>query len=206
MTPAVTFCCYRGQGSRGYDGQARPHARGRARLTHIVGGSATLWLVIVTSVSGSDVSENGNSEIEIARKRNFADTDLRNITSFDEAFAAAADVYGGVVDASTVIGTGFDVLDRDDKAQLIGEPFVIIEMQFNPSAEFGGEFVSFAAVTEHNRRVIVNDGSTGICLQLRNWFDETGRNGGLLVKGGLRKSDYPANDVRPAGTTYYLNV
>lgn len=137
-------------------------------------------------------------------KRVFQDETLREITSFDEAFAAAQDAFGGVIDASQEIGTGFDLLNTEAKDSLSGVPFIIVEMAFNHGDM--GEFVSVVAVTEHNRRVIFNDGSTGIYKQLKQLNDRTGRVGGILVKGGLRRSDYPATDERPAGTTYYLAV
>jgi len=136
----------------------------------------------------------------------FDDNDLRGITSFDEAMKAAQKEYGEIVDASTAIGTGFDLMDTEGKDQLVGVPFIVLEMRFNWSEAYNQEFVSFLAVTEDGRRFIVNDGSTGVYRQLRTFYDEWKRPGGLLVKGGLRRSDYPANDERPAGTTFYLNV
>lgn len=158
----------------------------------------------MTEQQGSEVTTRNNGQLEVGRM--FDDSSLRKITNFDEAFAAAQEMYGDVVDASTTIGTGFDLMQTDEKDQLVGEPFIVLEIKFNWSDQYNQEFVSFVAVTEHGRRVIVNDGSTGIYAQLRSFVDEYNRYGGILVKGGLRRSDYPATDDRPAGTTFYLSV
>jgi len=162
----------------------------------------------MAKLSGSDLPDRIDPETGMGvwdnKKREFETEELREITSFDEAVAAATDRFGEISDASTEIGSGFDVLDREAKDSLCGVGFIVLEMSFNHGDM--GEFVSFTAVTQHNRRVIVNDGSTGIYKQLKAWHDRTGKKGGLFVKGGLRRSDYPATEERPAGTTYYLNV
>lgn len=152
------------------------------------------------------IAENRAVNVPAIPDRQFDDVALRSITSFDDAMRAAQEVYGEVYDASTAIGTGFDLMDTEGKDQLCGIPFLVLEMKFNWSDAYNQEFVSFLAVTEDGRRFIVNDGSTGVYRQLRAFYDEFGRNGGLLCKGGLRRSDYPATEDRPAGTTYYLNV
>jgi hypothetical protein len=163
----------------------------------------------MAKVTASDlptrIGEDGVAIFE-GKGRVFSDETLRSVTSFDEAFTLAQETFGGVIDASDEIGSGFDLLDTDAKDSLTGVPFVILEMAFHHSDQYAQEFVSVVAVTEHNRRVIFNDGSTGIYAQLHAVYERTGRTGGILVKGGLRRSDYPANEERPAGTTYYLAV
>jgi hypothetical protein len=57
--------------------------------------------------------------------RIFQEEDLRGISNFDEAFAAAQEQFGDVVDASTAIGTGFSVLDTEAKNSLCGVPFIV---------------------------------------------------------------------------------
>lgn len=141
----------------------------------------------------------------------FSDTELRNITSFDEAVRLAAEKFGGVVDAADEIGSGFVMLD--DKSKLVGEPFIIISYSF-PEGDYRnetGEMSHFAVlrlVTKHGDRYVITDGGHGIYSQLDEFHVRSGRQGGLLVNGGLRRSDYETEvngQMQPA-TTYYLNV
>lgn len=130
---------------------------------------------------------------------------IREVSTFDEALDLALGEYGELVDASDEIGTGVELVNKD-KDSLIGVKLVILELRYNESDI--GEFVSALAVTEHGRKVVINDGSEGIYKQLKTWSDRTGRRGGLLVKAGLRRSDYKKEvdgKLIPA-TTYYLNV
>lgn len=141
----------------------------------------------------------------------FSDTDLRGITSFEDALRLAAEKYGSVIDAADEIGSGFVMLD--DKDKLVNEPFVIISYTF-PEGDFrndDGELSHFAVmrvVTKHGDRFVVTDGSHGIYSQLDEFYVRSGRKGGLLVGGGLRKSTYETeiNGVMQPATTYYLNV
>lgn len=131
-------------------------------------------------------------------------TELRGISSFAEAQRLATEKFGTIDDASTEIGSGFTVVNNKEKDRLLGVAFVILSMDFN-IGDMGG-FVSFVAVTEDNRKVIVNDGSSGIYAQLEEWNLRTNKGGGLFVKGGLRKSEYPNPNGEGQSTTYYLNV
>ena len=133
-------------------------------------------------------------------------TELRSIGSFDDAIALLADKGESVTDASKEMGTGFRVLNGDDKSRLCGVSFVILSMDFNHGD--AGDFVSFLCVTEENGKYIVNDGSTGIHKQLEEYRLRGGNPRGLLVPGGLRKSEYTKEiDGKPTqATTFYLNV
>lgn len=138
--------------------------------------------------------------------------DLRDIKTLDEAFSFINDQLGGVEDFADY-GTGFVVLDKRGKDRLVGTPFVILEWRFVDSKQFKGEFVSLLVITEGNEKFIVNDGSTGICKQLRAVTDDrikAGRSNpqvGLAVKAGLRRSDYETVDSdgeELSASTYYL--
>ncbi len=172
-------------------------------------------------LTGSDVPDSlPKDEAEMAARESGADnatsqrnssvydtTELRSISSFDDAIALATDKFGSVDDAAEFMGTGFEVLDTKRKDALCGIPFVILSMDFNDGEQ--GPFVSCVVVTKDNRRLILNDGSTGVYAQLDEWFVRTGKGGGLLVNGGLRKSEYK-KDLPDGSTTnavtYYLNV
>ncbi len=146
---------------------------------------------------------------EVARQNVYTTEALRSIASFDDALSIAAQAFGGeIVTADRELGDGFAILDN--KASLIETPLLFMEWEFYPG-EYG-EFVAARVVAKVGNdvaRYIVNDGSTGIYQQLRDYTDDTGRKGGLLSRKGLRRSDYEYEDgkgnKRPA-TTYYIDT
>lgn len=130
-------------------------------------------------------------------------TELRGISSFDDAKRLASSRFEDLDNASDVMGSGFAVLNGADKTRLIGVPFIILSMDFNEGDQ--GPFVSFLVVTKDNAKYVVNDGSSGIYAQLDEWYLRTSKAGGIVVEGGLRKSDY-VHEVYGPSTTFYLNV
>lgn len=77
-------------------------------------------------------------------------------------------------------------INKDD---LIDTPFLIVNYQFH-KGNFG-EFVAVRLMTEDNERYFFVDGGSGICSQLSEMVKLTGRMAGIVVSGGLRKSEYP---------------
>lgn len=154
---------------------------------------------------------------EIAKPDNaprvFNDDVLSAVKSFDDV-RSLFDAAGVGVESMEDYGTGFKVTD---KSKLVNVSLMILEWRFN-DGDFGDSgFVSVAAVTRNGDKVIFNDGSTGIYRQLRRVTDQRqARNhptpqAGLLVEGGLTRSDYetevPGKDgkpVRTPATTFYL--
>lgn len=128
------------------------------------------------------------------------DADAASISSMADALA----LLGGDVITTFSESGEWDVVE--DKGHLVGVPFVGLRWRFNKGD--AGEFVSIEIVTEDARRLIINDGSTGIYQQLKRLTDETGRTTGIACKKGLRRSDYLYQDEkgveRPA-TTFYLS-
>lgn len=128
-----------------------------------------------------------------------SDAEIRNIDTMDAAIAA----LGGDVVAVFSESGEWDVVA--DKGTLVKVPFVGLRWRFTEGDM--GSFVSLEIVTEDGRRLVVNDGSTGIYRQLRTLTDETGRMQGITCRKGLRRSDYTYADEkgleRPA-TTFYL--
>jgi hypothetical protein len=112
------------------------------------------------------------------------------------------------------LGTGFIVLDREEKAQLVGVPFFILDWRWNPSTKSAGEFVSVVILTTDGRKFIVNDGSTGICQQMRTVESKLGGKGVVKVPKGFTRSDYKFKAVDPRtgesddkdATTFYLSL
>ena len=161
------------------------------------------------------------AELDLTGNRNvFDDAALAGITSLDDALSALAGISAST-DSIADYGNGFEVCK--EKQQLIGKAFVIVQWRFNTDAEKTdfGPFVSAAIVTEAGEKLILNDGSTGVYKQLmmvtakRETDGVANTQSGLICKGGLRESAYPAKDANGnylydknenaiQGTTYYL--
>ncbi|HWV44407.1 MAG TPA: hypothetical protein VN039_00025 [Nitrospira sp.] len=132
-----------------------------------------------------------------------SEDDLGAVQSFADAMQLMQDARVDVVSTDD-LGDGFVVLPTDGKASLVGVPFIILNMRFHTGDM--GEFVILHVVTEDGRKLIVNDGSTGIRDQCKG-YARNNRTQGILCKRGLTRSDYTYEDDKgksiPA-TTYYL--
>lgn len=150
--------------------------------------------------------ENAPESTEVSTYRRMDEDSLANIASFADAMTAAQGTYGDAVDIADY-GSGFALLK--DKRTLVGVPFVILQWIDNSDkGDYAGGFVSLYVVTEDGRKLIVNDGSTGIRDQLLRIKNRSGRMGNILCRTGLSVSDYEYEDpkdgqMRPA-STYYL--
>jgi hypothetical protein len=168
-------------------------------------------------------SEEERAAKELSRTQRFEDADLRAISTFEEAFALAEQMFGEITDVTQELGNGFTLIT--DKSVLVDKPFVIISCSFN-DGDFG-QFASIAAVTKTNEKYIFNDGSTGVHNQLFELARTTKRTGGFMAPTGLSKSDYDTcaeclrarpnavktcgncgdtSEKRKTGTTYFLNL
>lgn len=152
------------------------------------------------------VESNGDSGT-VALRSAFTDDELRGIGSFSDALELIANKGLGAPENFEAYGTGFKVVD---KATLVGVPFMMLEWRFS-DGDFG-RFVSFSGVTEDGRKIIVNDGSTGVREQLENVSASRESKGmkasaPLLVREGLRVSEYDYTDEKgnkSRAKTYYL--
>lgn len=108
----------------------------------------------------------------------------------------------------------------DDKSKLVGKKFLAVQWTFRESKEYlGSEYVSVNIITsdtiDGQTHFVLNDGSTGICQQLRSLTNKREADGhatpqgGALIKGGLHLSEYDRTDdkgtVIGKGKTYYLS-
>lgn len=142
-------------------------------------------------------------------RQTFSDDAIRDLSTFADIAALFPD---GIIDGAQELGNGFSILDSDDKGQLCNVPLVLIEWRFSDGNM--GEFVSIltAQLSETGdivRRVIVNDGGTGIYQQLKEFTSRTGRSAGMVLRKGLRESKYEYEDsdgVKRPAVTYYLAV
>lgn len=138
----------------------------------------------------------------VAAKPMASPDDLRAISSIDDAIALVQAQLGATVyDATEAIGDGFTMLD--DKDRLLSIPFFAVSWTFAPG-DFGAEYLIMRVVTDRGEKYVVTDGGTGLCDQVRSFTERTGSTNGLLVRRGLRKSEY--DNEFGHGVTYYLNV
>lgn len=96
---------------------------------------------------------------------------------------------GGLI---TFEGSPYTVIHKDELT--IGQdgtpkPFVIINVRFYTSKQYGRDAVAVMALTADGRKVCFNDGSTGVFHQIKYAVQSKGRKGGFRCKG-LRKSTY----------------
>jgi len=129
-----------------------------------------------------------NISTDISTERIVSAEQLANIDSFDAAIQALADANIAITDVADELGDGFEVLE--DKDQLIGMPFIILNVRHNPMGDYG-PFVSLQIVTKDGRKLVVNDGSTGIYDQTEIFYNKTGKSlAGYYCKHGLRASEF----------------
>lgn len=145
-------------------------------------------------MSESEIAKALGAEIAVAPR--FTREQLGAIDSFDAAMGLATAEYGSVIAAheQALLGDGFRVADEGDKIRLIGVPLLLLDWVFKPS-DFGrGEWVLIHAVSrgENGEAIkwVISDGGTGIARDLKEFTEKTGRDGGMAVKNGLRRSDY----------------
>jgi len=153
---------------------------------------------------------------ELAKNQTvLSDTELNSITSIEAAIQAL-----GVTDPSGLSWEASPWTLLADKNQLVGRAFLAVQWKFHQSKEYvGSEYVSVYVITQDSlngeTHFVINDGSTGICRQLRELTDhrtETGHKtpySGALIKGGLKLSEYERVDEKGTiigkGKTYYLS-
>jgi len=166
-------------------------------------------------------SETSSQEMVTTRTLN-AET-LTQLDSFDAAIQALVDAGLSPTPVSEY-GDGFEVLDEKEKGQLVNQPFVILASSLNPDGEYG-EYISLRIMTKDGRKLVLNDGSTGIKDQAKFIMNERPTLAGLVCAKGLRSSDFSFcencktvgkrgaaqcsscghSPMKPA-TTYYLDV
>lgn len=138
-------------------------------------------------------SKTGGGEVAVRDLRDMSYADLTEHFGFSNAQdEIETDQFGPIL---------------EDKSKLVNRPIMLVHWNFYDGDY--GEFVSAWVMTPEGERFIVNDGSTGMYAQLRTLTDTKNIRSMLLVKRGLRASDYTYTDPRgqshPA-RTYYLDI
>lgn len=156
------------------------------------------------------VQDTNETALSIAT-RMWSDTQLRDMNSWQSMIESVQAEGLEVARADEEIGSGFKV--DDDKDHWLGIEMMLLEWRFNDGKfenQYGEktDFVSMVVIGSNNKRAIINDGSTGIAKQLREYSERTGKFGPMYLEDGLRVSrDYPVTlpDGRNIlGTTYYI--
>ena len=152
---------------------------------------------------------------ELEKSNKLSDATLNSLKTVEDAVRAL-----GVSDQSELDWNESQWKLLEDKSKLIGKKFLAVQWRFQQSKEYlGSEFVSVYLITadtiDGENTFVINDGSTGICQQLRTLTDtrlEAGHKtpqSGALVKGGLKLSEYDRTDEKGTvigkGKTYYLS-
>jgi hypothetical protein len=138
--------------------------------------------------------------------------DLQKVDDFDAVLAMVEEAYGDVVDATAELGDGFRVLTREEKERMVGIPLVLMHWKFSESdyqrPDTDSYFVIVRCAAKHRNapmgKYVITDGGTGLARQLLEYTQRTGRQGGLVLRKGLLRSDYDTENG-PA-TTMYLDV
>jgi hypothetical protein len=129
--------------------------------------------------------------------------------SYEDALADIAAFTGGEI--IEFQGSPYEVVDKES---LIDIPMVVLDYKFTPG-KFGEDFVSVVAITENDKRVVFNDGGTGVRAQFEHMATQNPRRFGIHLPNGLRKSTYPIDkdgspvpygspDAAAEASTYYV--
>lgn len=131
--------------------------------------------------------------------------------SWDDIVAAMEEQGVEVIEFE---GSPWDVVP---KKELVGQPFMVAGIHFS-EGKFG-QMVSVRALlqpdptTKVSKKIVFNDGSSGVYLQFRELVDKTKQVAGFICRKGLRASEYTYIDETKAeddparetpAVTYYV--
>lgn len=105
-----------------------------------------------------------------------------------------------------------------DSSELVGVPFTVAHFEPRYSEQFGrfrpedglfekGLYYSVFVITDDGKRLVFNDGGTGIVPVAENFIETTHQTGGMRCPWGLRASSYEKvldNGQKVQATTYYF--
>jgi hypothetical protein len=188
---------------------------------------------VIRSDDVATIREDGSAVAEALPEFARPDNDtLREIRTLDDAAAYLRSQGIELTDAVEALGTGWVRPEGQEaneavKRTLVENPCVFMLWILSPGDYFRhGVRTNFATIfvmTNSGDRYIITDGSTGLSMELEAYTKKTGQTGGLVLKRGLRKSDYKldakalsegqavvvSRDFEGAtadATTFYLNV
>lgn len=139
-------------------------------------------------------------------------TALRTIHTFNDAVDLLSGMGALPIEQVNKM-TGFGILPGDQKKELLGVPFIIVQFEFK-AGKLDSSFVDCHIVTTKDERFILRDSSRGIHEQLKQIKLERERAScphrdlAVYVRKGLsgQENAYEAPDgTKSMSTTYYLN-
>jgi hypothetical protein len=139
----------------------------------------------------------------------FDENVLETFKTMEEVIAYANSIGVNTQDNEADGIFSLDIID--DKDVLAGTPFMLLSWRFNKGT--WGEFVSCEIMDNSGNHAILNDGSSGICKQLRDLTDYRTENGHptpsalRYVKSGVKASRYThemEDGTEIQAVTYYL--
>lgn len=149
-----------------------------------------------------------------------SEAELPDFGSFDEALNHFVNGVG-VVAIGDVAGDGYTL--TKDKESLVNVPFLIVDWNTVTDPSTQRDYATIRLITQDNRKIRINDGSTGIFKQLQEIRERHNLTRGIGVPKGLFTSEYWICDDRSSdkfgmvvnpdyegpkrqATTYYLNT
>lgn len=138
----------------------------------------------MAKAASSEVAEVADTDIMSLEEMNnlFGADDSFVPTSFED-LDSYFESQGGLI---TFKGSEYDLVR--DKDELVEVPFAIVSIRFYQGTF--GEACAVMAITEDGRKIVFNDGSSGIFSQCEHMVKRSRRRGGFLCPNGLRKSEY----------------
>lgn len=135
--------------------------------------------------------------------------ELESLQDIEARFTKA----GGRVFNITEVQPDFALVDAEE---LINIPFTVAHFEIRKSDDFArfdangmmvpGKYVSVYVLTDDNKRLVFNDGGTGILPVAENFISVTNQTGGMRCPWGLRASRYETvvNGQKVKATTMYF--
>jgi hypothetical protein len=165
----------------------------------------------------SDVEKSTEEPGSELTTRILSESDLRDITDVQSAMDILTKTLGvNVIEAREELGDGFEFIEN--KEILVGIPVLFVKWETHYSTSYTRDKEPLRSVQAwvvferggQPRKARFVDFSTGVCQQLWEYTDRTGRQAGLAAPLGLRKSEFmytdPSSGEQSAATTYYIDL
>lgn len=132
----------------------------------------------------------------------------------DELVNQLLAAFPGAVVRDSVDYSGGEVVEKDT---LVGIPFVVLDWRVSSSDAYerivdgvitSSEFIIVQVGTSDGQRLLFTDGGVGIRPILEQFTEDTGSRAGLLVRHGLRRSEYSKkmdDGTSRDAVTFYLS-
>lgn len=123
----------------------------------------------------------------------YLDSELRQITNFEEYLQSLGDA---ALDSDDFVGTGAEILRKDDPKRLVGVPLAVIQWNFTESKDYEGTWFVYCEIIDNNNRryAMASSAKFGIRDDLAKVSMSTGQYHGFVARKGLAHREYPWTD------------